>query len=107
MANNEQMTFEDMNELHNQQDEKLNTLYGTITIVKQKATDINREILSHAPILDKFGDKVDTTGNNLGQKNKQLSVIIETETKCCGMWPYYGVIIILIFIALIIIASWF
>ena len=54
-----------------------------------------------------MGNKVEKMDNSLEQKNKQLDVIIETENGWCGMWSYYGVVIVQIFIILIIVASWF
>jgi len=89
------------------QGEKLGMLYNTVKGVKKVAVDLNQEIVSQVPIVDKMGNKVEKMDNNLEQKNKQLDVIIETENGWCGMWSYYGVVIIQIFIILIIVASWF
>jgi len=89
------------------QGEKLGTLYNTIKGVKKVAVDLNQEIVSQVPIVDKMGNKVEKMDNSLEQKNKQLDVIIETENGWCGMWSYYGVVIVQIFIILIIVASWF
>jgi hypothetical protein len=89
------------------QNQKLGTLYEAIKNVKGHALGINEEVTAQKPIIGKLTNKVEYADDKLKDKNKQLDVIVNTEKNWCGMWPYYGVVIVQIFIILIIVASWF
>ena len=89
------------------QDQKLGILYDAIKNVKTYAVGINEEVTSQKPIIGKLTNRVESADDKIKDKNKQLDVLVETEKGCCGMWPYYGIVIVEIFIILIIVASFF
>jgi len=89
------------------QNQRLEKLYDAIKHVKTHAVGINEEVVAQNPIIDKLTGKVESADDKVKDKNKQLDGIVATEKECCGMWPYYGIVLGEIFIILIIVASWF
>ena len=84
------------------QDEQLDEVIGVVKATKYEAQDFGTEIKSQNVRIQKLGDDIDQTEENMKDTNKKMTTLIKTVNHC-WLWIIIAIeigILVLFFVVL-------